>query len=219
MKITIEWTYKTPKGTESVFRSEEMPIGRALLIAEDIEKIGRAKNITFTDNYDSTWTIKEMKKYIKEVETEPHEVKVYFDGGFDLNTRTAGLGCAIYYEQNGKSYRLRTNAYLRDLNSNNEAEYAALHLSLRGLEDLGVHHMSVRFIGDSQVVVNQMSGEWPLLEKDLMSWADRIDEKLEALGIVAIYEFISRKDNGEAHRLATQALNGIEIKGQIELSD
>ena len=217
MKIRIEWTYKTPKGTETVFHSEDMPIAQALLIAEDMERTGRAKKVTFTDQFDSTWTIKEMKSYLKELETEPHNVTVYFDGGFDIATRSSGLGCVIYYDQSGKSYRVRRNAPSAELTSNNEAEYAALYLNLQELELLNVHHQPVRFIGDSQVVINHLNGEWPVIEKELSKWADRIERKLKDLGIRPEYELVPRKSNAEADRLATQALNGIEIISTIEL--
>ena len=151
------------------------------------------------------------------METEPSNVTVYFDGGFNLESRISGLGCVIYFEQNGKKYRLRKNLTLDGLSSNNEAEYAALHFSVQELESLGVHHQTVRFIGDSQVVINQMSGEWPVYEKELMNWADRIDEYLNRLGIKPEFEPVSRKENEEADRLANQALDDIEIDGKIEL--
>lgn len=217
MKITIEWTYKTKNGAETVFRSEELSPAHALTIAEDIEKTGRAKNMTLIDEHDSTWMMKELKKYIKEIETEPHNVRVYFDGGFDIQTSFSGLGIVIYYEQNGKSYRLRRNAPASGLTSNNEAEYAALHLGVVELDLLNVHHQTVQFIGDSQVVINQMNGEWPAYERDLADWADRIDGKLKDLGITAEYELVPRKLNAEADRLASQALNRVDITGQIEL--
>lgn len=217
MKITIEWTYKTKNGIETIFRSDEMPPAHALTIGEDLEKTGRAKKIQFIDQHDSTWMSKELKKYIKEIDTEPHNVRVYFDGGYDVQTSNAGLGIAIYYEQSGKSYRLRRNAPASDLNSNNEAEYAALHLAIIQLNLLDVHHQTVQFLGDSQVVINQMSGEWPAYEKDLANWADRIDEKLNDLGITPEFELVPRKLNAEADRLATQSLQGIGITGQIEL--
>lgn len=216
MKITIEWTYHH-KGVETVFRSEEMPPAHALSVAEELMKTGRTKNILFLDEHDSTWTLKEIKKYIKEMETEPSNVTVYFDGGFNIESRISGLGCVIYFEQNGKKYRLRKNLTLDGLSSNNEAEYAALHFSVQELESLGVHHQTVRFIGDSQVVINQMSGEWPVYEKELMNWADRIDEYLNRLGIKPEFEPVSRKENEEADRLANQALDDIEIDGKIEL--
>ena len=217
MNILIEWLYRTPKGAETVFRSEEMPAAQALLLAEDLERTGRAKSIAFIDRFDSSWTIKELKGYLKGIETEPHNVTVYFDGGFDRATSTSGLGCVIYYEQNGKTYRLRRNAFSAELTSNNEAEYAALHLSLQELALLNVHHLPVRFIGDSQVVINQMGGEWPLLEHNLSGWADRIDDKLKDLGIQPEYELVQRKMNSEADRLATQALNSISITATKEI--
>lgn len=217
MKIRIEWNYRTPKGTETFFQSEALPIAHALLIAEDLERTKRTKKVTFTDEHDSTWTVKEMKQYLKGLETEPHNITVHFDGGFDVATNSSGLGCVIYYEQSGKSYRLRRNAPSAELISNNEAEYAALYLCLQELELLNVHHLPVKIVGDSQVVINQLNGEWPALESNLSRWADRIDEKLNELGLQPEYQLVPRKSNAEADRLATQALNGIEILATSEL--
>ncbi|MTT31125.1 reverse transcriptase-like protein [Terrilactibacillus sp. BCM23-1] len=217
MNVRIETTYKTKKGTETTFSSVEMPAEKALLIAEDLEKTGRIKNLTFIDSNESTWTAKELKKYLQGIQTEPHHVTAYFDGGFDLETKKSGLGCVIYYEQNGKRYRLRRNALVSYLDTNNEAEYAALHLVLKELEKLGVHHLPVKFVGDSLVVINQLSGEWPVYEEELNKWADRIDDKLEQLGITPEYELVPRKNNQEADQLASQALREIEITGTIEL--
>ncbi len=217
MNILIEWTYRIPKGAETIFRSEEMPAAQALLFAEDLARTGRAKSIAFIDQFDSSWSVKEMKGYLKGIETEPHNVTVYFDGGFDRATNRSGLGCVIYYEQSGKSYRLRRNAPSAELMSNNEAEYAALHLCLQELELLNVHHLPVRFIGDSQVVINQLTGEWPALENILSGWADRIEGKLKDLGIQPMYELVQRKLNSEADRLATQSLNGVSITATSEM--
>lgn len=217
MKLRIEWVYKTPKGAEMEFFSDEVPAAQALLFVEDMERIGRLKQVTLVDRFDSSWTVKELKAYLKGIETEPHNVTVYFDGGYDRDTKSSGLGCVIYYEQSGKSYRLRRNAAASGLESNNEAEYAAMHLGLQELDLLGVHHLPVRFIGDSQVVINHLNGEWPVIERDLTGWADRIEGKLTNLAIQAEYELVPRKQNGEADRLATQALNGIEIQAVIEL--
>lgn len=218
MKISIEWVYEKNR-TKTTFRSDEMSVGEALYIAEDLEKTGRAKSVTFIDQYESTWLKKELIKYLKELETEPHNVVVYFDGGYDIQSRKAGLGCVIYFEQSGKKYRVRKNADADHLASNNEAEYAAFQLSLVELEWLNVHHQTVRFVGDSQVVINQLNGEWPVYEKNLASFADRIDEQLTKMGITPEYELVPRKENEEADRLATQALHGVEIESKKELID
>ncbi|UCZ55321.1 ribonuclease H family protein [Bacillus shivajii] len=219
MKLRIELTYKTRKGTEAIFTSDEMNAEKALLVADDFEQTGRLKNIMFVDRYDSAWSIKELKKYLEEIETEPHNVTVYFDGGFDIQTKKSGLGCAIYYEQNGKSFRLRKNQLDGELDTNNEAEYAALYFTLQELESLGVHHLPVQFVGDSQVVINQLIGEWPVMEDTLNQWADRIEEKLKDLGISPEFTLVSRKKNQEADQLATQALKEIEIMSTLELKE
>lgn len=216
MIVTIEWTYTKRKGPETVFRSDEMNAADAVLIADDLEKTGRVKQVKFLDRFDSYWTMKEMKGYLKGIETEPHNITVYFDGGFDLTTKAAGLGCVIYYDQNGTSFRLRRNVAVEELISNNEAEYAALHFALQELELLNVHDLSVRFIGDSRVVINHLSEEWPVVEESLFSWADRIEAKMKQLGIHPEYELVPRKANGEADRLAAQALKGVEITATIE---
>lgn len=216
MIVTIQWTYKRKKGPTTVFTSEELQVTEAIVLAEDIEKTGRVKDLLFIDHQGRRWTLKEIKRYLKGIETEPHQIKVYFDGNFDLTLKKAGLGCVIYFEQNGKSWRIRKNAAVDEMNTNNEAEYAALHLSILELINIGVHHIPVLFSGDSQVVLNQLSGEWPCLEEALSKWADRVEDKLEEIGIEPVYEIVTRKNNKEADHLASQALNGVEIYSTIE---
>lgn len=218
MKVRIDWTYKSPKNKVLQFLSEEIEANEALQIAADLERTGRTKRLQFSDRHNSSWSLKELKSYVKEVETEPHEVTVYYDGGFDRDTKRAGLGCAIYFKQNGKEYRLRKNAAVDQLESNNEAEYAALSMAVQELELLGVHHLPVRLIGDSRTLVNQMSGEWAVPEHALARWADRIDERLEKIGIHPEYEFVPRKENAEADRLASQALNDTLVESFVDLS-
>ncbi|MGM0899026.1 MAG: reverse transcriptase-like protein [Bacillota bacterium] len=218
MKVQIDWTYKSPKNKVLQFLSEELEANEALLVAEDLERTGRTKRLQFIDQHDSNWSVKELKNYVKEVETEPHDVIAYYDGGFDRHTKRAGLGCVIYFNQNGKEYRLRKNAVIDGLESNNEAEYAALSMAIQEVELLGVHHLPVRFLGDSRTLVNQMSGEWAVPEQTLTKWADRIDQRLEKIGIHPEYEFIPRKENAEADRLATQALGNTPIESLIDVS-
>lgn len=218
MKLKIEWTYKTPRNLTTTFVSDFMPIGQVMLLLEDMERTGRMKNYTLIDEHDSTWLLKEVKKYLKELEEEPHDVTLFFDGGFLRESKESGLGFAIYYSENGKKKRLRKNALVNYLTSNNEAEYAALHLAIQELEYLGVHHQSIIVKGDSQGVINQMKGEWPLYEENLTAWANKIDALLERLGLNVHYVHVPRQQNGEADQLASQALNGIVYDGTIELA-
>jgi len=190
----------------------------ALIIAEDLEKTGRAHEITFTDEKELKWNKKELKKLLEEVKEEPQDVTVFFDGGFDRADKLAGIGVIVYYKQNDKHYRIRRNLLLEQLETNNESEYAAFYESLRIFEEIGVHHQTCIFKGDSQVVLNQLSGEWPCFDDVLNKWADRIEEKMETLGINPLYVSISRKENKEADALATQALEGTSIDSTIQIT-
>lgn len=217
MKLRLEWTYKTPKNQVITLMSDEVSVEEALRIADDFEKTGRTKDLVFYDQRHTKWTKKELTKLIKEIETEPQDIIAYFDGGYDKQSGRGGLGVAIYFTQNKKPYRVRVNEVFEEMDSNNEAEYAAFWLLLQTLEELGVHHSTVTFKGDSHVVLNQLSGEWPCFEENLNKWLDRIEERIEKLGILPNYEPIGRKQNAEADKLATQALEGTIVSSKIEI--
>ncbi|WP_078546240.1 ribonuclease H family protein [Litchfieldia alkalitelluris] len=218
MKVMIEWIYKTPKNMEVLLTSEMMLAADALKISDDFERTGRVKELHFYDEQHLKWTKKELTKLLKEIETEPQNIVAYFDGGFDLNTNKAGLGSAIYYIQNNREYRVRANEVFDELETNNEAEYAAFWFTVLKLEEIGVRHTKVTFKGDSQVVLNQLSGDWPCFEDVLNKWLDRIEEKLKELGIRPEYSPIPRKQNSETDKLATQALEGVIVSSKLEIN-
>ena len=100
MKVKINWTYQTKKRYTTMLITEYIPVKEAMLLAEDFESTGRTKELIFFDEINSTWTKKQIVKYLKELEEEPHDIKIYFDGGFDLQTFVSGIGVCIYYNQN-----------------------------------------------------------------------------------------------------------------------
>lgn len=218
MQVIIHATYKTKRGLEALFSSDFLEAEQAIVITEDLMQTGRLKHLSFVDKHDRSWNLKELKRFMEDVQTEPYHIKIYFDGGYHRKTMESGLGIVIYYEQNNKKYRLRKNALVKGLVSNNDAEYAALHLALKELEVMGVHHLDVHIIGDSMVAINQLNESWPCYEEELARWLDRIEGKIEELGIDPIFELVSRNENKEADQLASQALNGIEIESVKELS-
>jgi ribonuclease HI len=211
MKYSLEWNYKL-KGNENVQCSSEWVTGEiALQIGEELEKSGKIKDLFFYDEMGTSWILKEMKKLLIEIEEDPHDIIVYFDGGFQKETNQAGLGAVIFFKQGKKKYRIRANERFDEMETNNEAEYAAFYYALTILEDLGVQQFSCEFKGDSQVVLKQLEGEWPCYEATLNLWIDRIEEKLKSLRIKPKYTAISRNENKEADKLATQALEGKAI--------
>jgi ribonuclease HI len=211
MKYRLEWKHKL-KNNEKVPCSSDWVTGEtAVVMGDELESSGKASDLYFYDEKGTSWILKEMKKLLTEIEEDPHDIIVYFDGGFQKERNLAGLGAVIFFNQGKKKYRLRANEQFDELETNNEAEYAAFYYALNLLEDMGVRHLSCEFKGDSQVVLKQLEGEWPCYEDVLNRWLDRIEEKMKALDLHPKYTVIPRKDNKEADKLATQALEGKEI--------
>ncbi|MED2973146.1 reverse transcriptase-like protein [Fictibacillus sp. B-59209] len=220
MKVTLEWEYKPSRSKNMIrFVSDPVTVAQAVQLAADIERTGRLGNLTFLDETGVYWSKKELQKMVAVIETEPSDITAFFDGGFQKDELLSGQGTAVYYKQSNKNYRVRSNASYHMIESNNESEYAALWLLLNELERLGVQRTPVTIKGDSMVVIQQMSGEWPCYEENLQKWMDKIEEKLKILGIKPSYELISRKENKEADSLATQALHKNMIHGKKEIID
>jgi len=211
MKYRLEWKHKLKSNEKVQFSSEWVSSETALEIAEELEKTAKVSDLYFYDENGTSWILKELKKLLSEVEEEPHDVTIFFDGGFNKETNQAGLGAVIFFKQGKKKYRIRANEKFDEMETNNEAEYAALYYTLNLLEDLGVHHLTCEIKGDSQVVLKQLEGEWPCYEETLNRWLDRIEAKINDLGLKPKYTPIPRNENKEADRLANQALNGKEI--------
>lgn len=219
MNVRIQWTYRSHVGRKrALFVSDPMSAHDALIVAADIEKTGRAvQPPEFVADNGDIWTRKELEKLLKKVETEPHNIIAYFDGGYDRMRRAAGLGAVIYFEQDGIPYRIRKNEAVSAIDSNNEAEYAALWLLLRELALMGAHHTSVVIRGDSQVVFNQLTGDWPVYDEEENRWLDRIEAKIAELALTPVYEPLPRTENKEADILAGQALAGEYIQSRKRL--
>jgi ribonuclease HI len=217
MKYKCEWKYIL-KGKEKIqLTSDLLTEDIAIQFGEELEKTGKANDLVFYDELGTSWTYKELKKLVTEIEEDPNEITVYFDGGFQKDSNQAGLGVVIFFKQGKKKYRIRANEKFDEMETNNEAEYAALYYGLTILEEMGVHHLPCEFKGDSQGVLKQLEGEWPCYEEVLNKWLDRIEEKMKSLGIVPRFTSIPRNENKEADRLASQALAGKEIFSKTQL--
>lgn len=77
LKVIMQWTYHASKKPSADFVSDWLDAGTALVITEDLEKAGRLKEVEFKDEFDTTWTKKELKKLLTEVEEEPQDVTVF----------------------------------------------------------------------------------------------------------------------------------------------
>ena len=84
--------------------------------------------------------------------------------------------------------------------SNNAAEYEAYLTGLTVALSIGVKH--IRVLGDSNLVVSQVKGDFVLREQSLVAyktWAQRLEKEFQIFSI----EYTQRRENGFADALAT----------------
>ncbi|AYV66811.1 hypothetical protein C2I06_07940 [Niallia circulans] len=218
MKYKLEYKFQMKKKKDFIyFTSDWIQSSLALEAGDELEKRNDVADILFYDEKGTSWTLKELRKLNEEIEEEPHDFTIYFDGGYHKETKTAGIGVVLFFHQGKKKFRVRANELFHDILSNNEAEYAALCHALNLLEELEVKGVTCEVKGDSQVVLKQLEGEWPCYEDDLNNWLDRIEAKIKTLRLSMVYTSISRNDNKEADKLATQALEGKRIYSKMQL--
>ncbi|WP_165967128.1 reverse transcriptase-like protein [Jeotgalibacillus sp. S-D1] len=216
MEVRIHFQYNHPKLPSVGLTSDWMAENDSLLFIKDLEKTGRMKELEIEDDLGQTWTLKEFKKLLEKTAEEKTNVKIEFDGSFNPATLEAGIGVVIHYSESGNLIRVRENAKLNGINSNNEAEYAALYKGMNLCAELGVSHQKIKIIGDSLVVINQLTGEWPCYEPALNQWIDKIESIGQKNMLVLDAKAVRRGDNKEADKLASQALEGISINSRNE---
>nr|WP_201713253.1 reverse transcriptase-like protein [Rossellomorea arthrocnemi] len=217
MQMKIKFKYKSKTASELWFESDYFSRKETLIHVDDLMKTGRVLNLEIIDEMGNSWSRKEFIKLNQELEKEPENIVVFFDGGYDKETNYAGAGIVIYYDKDGESFRIRKNDLLEEIENNNEAEYAALHIAIGLLEEIGVKNVPCIIKGDSQVVMKQLGGEWPCYEEGLSRWLDRIEALIQKLRLKPSLVFLSRKDNKEADKLANQALQGTQVHSNKRL--
>ena len=215
--FTLTIQYRTKHNVIHPFHSELVPLDEIILLLEDFQQTGRVKSYEIIDEHQSSWSLKSLKKLQQELAEEPQKIELYFDGNFIEATNEGGIGIVIYYEQNGARFRIQKNQLITHMTSNNEVEYAALYAAFDTLRTLSIGAQQLTVYGDSQVVIKQMSGDWPVYEENLAYWAEKVDQFLTKEKLTARYFHIPRTTNKEAHRLATQALEHTFIEATAKL--
>ncbi|MBW3113248.1 MULTISPECIES: reverse transcriptase-like protein [Bacillaceae] len=217
MDMKIKYKYKSKTVSDIWFESDYFPRKETLIHIDDLMKTGRVLDLEIIDEMGNSWSRKEFMKLNQELEKEPENIVLFFDGGYDKETSNAGAGIVIYYDKGGESFRIRKNELLEGIENNNEAEYAALHIALGLLEEIGVKNVPCTIKGDSQVVMKQVEGEWPCYEEGLNRWLDRIEARIHKLRLKPELVILGRKDNKEADKLANQALQGTNVHSNKRL--
>ncbi|WP_166022867.1 bifunctional RNase H/acid phosphatase [Streptomyces chilikensis] len=137
------------------------------------------------------------------------EFVIEADGGSRGNPGPAGYGAVVADAATGEV--LAETAEYLGVTTNNVAEYSGLIAGLRAVRELAAAELaagdevSVRVRMDSKLVVEQMSGRWKIKHPGLAPLAERARGLLPPERVT--YEWIPRKENKHADRLANEAMD------------
>jgi ribonuclease HI len=138
----------------------------------------------------------------------------YFDGGSRGNPGPAASAFIIFCGEMGTTQSLvqKKAVFLGGHMTNNEAEYWALNHVLGSIKDYVPEDSVVTILGDSQLVINQVTGKWACYDaklKPLLAEAHRI---MQSCKMSIDYEWIPRERNHQADELVNEKLDEHEHK-------
>jgi ribonuclease HI len=132
-----------------------------------------------------------------------------FDGCCKPNPGDIGIGVIILNDNMKEIIQISEKG---GYGTNNQAEYTAI---IRGLEELIKTYSGELLVqGDSQLVINQLKGEWKVKKRDLIPLFNKVKE-LEAKFDNIKYSWIGREKNKEADKLSAKAL-GLNLNSRDE---
>ena len=129
------------------------------------------------------------------------KLTVHVDGGARGNPGPAAIA-AVVSDQNGEI--VTDAAQVIGRATNNVAEYRALLLGIATALDLGATELDL--VGDSELVVKQVRGEYKVKNADLKPLHAEVKAALAGVGEWSI-RHVRREHNAEADRLVNEALD------------
>lgn len=130
--------------------------------------------------------------------------KIRFDGGAVPNPGEMGIGIVLI--ENGKVIK-KISEKLDGTGTNNIAEYTALSKGISKALELGWTDVVIE--GDSELVINQVNGEWKVNDEKLKPLHKKVKDKLSNFDSCEL-RHVPREDNSLADELASKALGYTE---------
>ncbi|MBR8830494.1 MAG: Bifunctional protein [Chroococcopsis gigantea SAG 12.99] len=125
---------------------------------------------------------------------------LYFDGGSRGNPGKAA-GAAVLTMPDGNSYTI--TCFLPSATCN-QAEYTGLIIGLEKAKELGVTSLDVK--GDSQLVINQMKGQWKIKSENIETLAAKAKGLLKGFSKVNL-QWVARAENKLADAAANKCMD------------
>ncbi|KAI0497192.1 hypothetical protein KFK09_020414 [Dendrobium nobile] len=140
-------------------------------------------------------------------EQESPTWEFYFDGASSVKTLspdetpTVRIGLGLNFVS-PEGHTLRYSYCLSEPRTNNEAEYEALILGLEMAIQMSLTW--VKIFGDSQLIINQVTGVYKVLKPELIPYHNKAMELLRLIPEVTLAK-VPRSENGKADALAKLA--------------
>ena len=132
------------------------------------------------------------------------KITIYTDGGARNNPGPAGVGVVIL-DENEKVLK-EISKYLGE-KTNNWAEYEAVIVGLEEAKKLGLKGKKIEFKLDSQLVQQQLTGNYKIKEPNLFEQFIKVHNFRVKDFPNVFFSHIPREKNGEADRLANEAMD------------
>jgi ribonuclease HI len=136
-------------------------------------------------------------------------IEVYFDG-LCQPINPGGISCYAFLVKSGgrtiySDYGIAVEPFSQD-STNNVAEYTALVKALQWLLEKNLGSTKVEIKSDSQLIVNQLTGDYKVKSKRIMSLYKQVlllKSKFQDIEI----KWVPREKNRETDRLTNKAYN------------
>lgn len=128
-------------------------------------------------------------------------MKIYIDGICKPNPGEMGIG--VYFEDGTEISEAAGKG------TNNEAEYMALLKALQEAKARGLKDITI--CTDSQLLANQMGGDWQIKSETSRKYAPKIYSIMKDIKVK--FEWVPREQNKKADQLSKRALI---MMGQLE---
>ena len=136
-------------------------------------------------------------------------IEVYFDG-LCQPINPGGISCYAFLVKSGgrtiySDYGIAVEPFSQD-STNNVAEYTALVKALQWLLEKNLGSTKVEVKSDSQLIVNQLTGDYKVKSKKIVSLYKQVlllKRKFQDIEI----KWVPREKNREADRLTNKAYN------------
>ncbi|MBL7045448.1 MAG: ribonuclease HI family protein [Parcubacteria group bacterium] len=132
------------------------------------------------------------------------KITIYTDGGARGNPGPAGAG-AIIYDENENVLK-EASKYLGE-RTNNWAEYEAVYLGLSEAKKLGLKGSKIEVKLDSELIAEQLKGNYQIKKETLYEQYIKVHNLMVSDFPNITFTHIPRAENGEADRLANEAMD------------